>query len=114
MDWTSHQNTVLGPNGVTISFQFVVKKVLSVGDVVVVLLDVPADRSMPENVFGLALDGTRLWEVQLAPKNWRRPYYCYVDMETNGAGWVRLWNFAGYAVDVDVHSGKLRNIQETR
>jgi hypothetical protein len=114
MEWTSHQNTVLGPTGITVSFEFVVRKVLTVGNVAVVLLDVPRDRSMPENVFGLAGDGTRLWQIEAVQTHGGQPYFHYVDMDSCGADRVRLWNYGTFVVDLDVNTGRVLRTEGMR
>jgi len=95
--------------GVTATFRFPVKTVDRRGDVLVVVLEVPPQESMTENVFGVsAADGAMLWQVERVAMTGTNPVNRYLNvLPADGADHAWLYNWNGADVLVDVRTGRV-------
>src|ERR1043165_3278686 len=112
MTWKVEANTVQAPSGVRVTLAHPVRETAEVAGVLVVLLRIPKDQSMPENVFGVSADGNVLWQGEAVATNGAQPYFYYAAGDAQGEGWVALWNYGGFLAEVDVHTGLVRRVEE--
>ena len=114
MSWQIESNTVRTPNGAVVTFDHPVGETAEIGGALVVLLQVPANQSMPENVFGVSTDGRILWQIEPVTAAGAKPYFYYAAIKAQGDDWVRLWNYGCFLVDADVRTGKVKRVEEKR
>ena len=89
-------------------FPFDIRKVIECGDRKVVLLTIPPTASMTENVFGVNADGAIVWQVEKIPETSIHPQLWYADMDPVSNNTVRLYNWNGWSVEVDISTGRVR------
>ena len=88
-------------------FKYPVKEAAEVKDIVVVVLDKPKGETMTENVFGIAKDGTILWQIEKIPETSQDPVNSYMGVVKVMDDVVRIGNWNDVVVEVDVSSGKI-------
>jgi hypothetical protein len=109
MMWTISGNQLLLEDGHAVSFPLPISECQQVEDVLVVVLDVSGRNHMTENVFGVTPQGQILWQIEPRPDISRDPVNFYTGIDRHLPGRIRLGSWAGIAVDVDIHSGKIVN-----
>jgi hypothetical protein len=107
MTWIFSDKNVVAPNGRMIPFDFSVREFLKVGDIAIVILEVPPGRTMTENVFGISPDGTVLWQIERTAANSTHPVNRYLGVATTAARVIRIGNWNGISTEVDVLTGKI-------
>lgn len=107
MNWTIDRKQVRAKTGQVLSFKFDVEKAAEIGNFLVVLLNVPPGEVMTENVFGVLQDARIAWQIEKIPDTSTNPVNIYVDFVDLGKNLVRVFNWNGQAVDVDVQNGKV-------
>src|SRR5262245_45464382 len=91
------------PEGAMIEFKYPIQEVAAVGDVIVVLLDVPPKESMTENIFGVSNSGKILWQIERIAATATYPVNCYTSILTT----LKLYNWNGNGVEIDATTGKV-------
>ena len=107
------QNRLLIDGQMWAEFVFPIKQAREVQDVVVVILPVPPDRTMTENVFGVLGDGHVAWQIERIPETSTGSVNCYMDLREEG-GNIIVGNWNGTDVTVDVHTGTVLGTKVTR
>jgi hypothetical protein len=109
MSWTIDGSQVRYDHGPNASFEYPVKELTEIGDMAVVVLDVPRHAVMTENVFGVSRDGTRLWQIEWIPETGTYPLNTYVGVTRADPeqGLVHVVDGNGTVVDVDIRTGKV-------
>ncbi len=95
------------PKGATVEFAYPIREVAEVGNVVVVLLDVPAHESMTENVFGVSQDGDVVWQIEPIPDITNDPTDCYTGFVSATPGKLALCKWGGIGVEIDPNTGRV-------
>jgi hypothetical protein len=96
-------------NGHSISLPHNIRGAEVIDKVLVVVLDVPPKKVMTENVFGVSEDGKILWQIEKIPETSADTSNCYIEIINRQADQVRLANWNGMVVDVDVNTGTVKN-----
>ena len=108
MNWAVEGNEVKTPNGNVVSFDFPVNEALEAGEVLIVVLDVPPDEVMTENVFCVSKDGKVLWQIERIPATSTDPTNVYTGVsEGESASTVRIANWNGDVATMDVETGRV-------
>ncbi len=94
-------------NGKTVTFLYPIKECQTTDEVIVVVLNVPPNVRVTENVYGVSPGGQILWQIERTPLMGTDGADRFVRVTPGDAGrvWVTNWN--GYAAEVDVRSGKI-------
>lgn len=97
-------------------FPYPIKEARQFGDILVVLLEVPADVTFPENVFGIDLRTGAQWQIE-AKCYYKQaiPETCFVAMAdelANGNLCLNTW--AEQMVHVDVTTGRVVHVESLR
>ena len=90
-------------DGVIAEFAYSIKEVALVNEVFVVLLDVPANKSMTENVFGVSRKGEILWQIERIPETGTDPSNSYTGLFAR----LKVFNWNGVGVEIDANTGKV-------
>ena len=90
--------------GKTLEFECPIQEVAEVSDVLVVLLHVSPKVPMTENVFGVSQAGRIMWQVERIPEAAKNPY---TGIFRPKGTTVKLYNWNGTGVEVDVRTGKV-------
>ena len=108
MSWAVEGKQVRTPIGKVVSFDFPIKEALEVGEVSVVVLDVPPDEVMTENAFCVSKDGKVLWQIERIPETSTDPVNVYVGVsQGESPETVRIANWNGDVATVDVQTGRV-------
>ena len=107
MNWSIVGHSIEFQGGQKLRFDFDIKEGVEVNGVLVVVLDVPSDRAMTENVFGISTDGRRLWQIERIPSTATDPVNRYVEVVNHSTGVASIGNWNGVVVDIDVQTGKV-------
>jgi hypothetical protein len=107
MTFEFHGTRLPTSEGATVEFDHTIREVVEVGDVLIVLLDVPPKESMTENVFGVSKAGQILWQIERIPATATDPVNCYTSIFPPKGGIVRLYNWNGTGVRIDPQTGKV-------
>lgn len=107
MTWVIEGTQIKTQNGNVVTLAYNVKESIQVGEVLVVLLDVPPNQSMTENVFGLSHDGTVLWQIERTSATATDPFNCYVGVIASSDNTVRVANWNGMVSDINVKTGRV-------
>jgi hypothetical protein len=113
MTWTIEGSNVRYDDGPKSSFEYPVEELTEIGDMAVVVLTVPRNAVMTENVFGVSRDGTRLWQIEwyAATGTYEKNCYVGVTRAEPEKGIVHIANFNGDVVDVNLKTGKVMGHQ---
>jgi hypothetical protein len=107
MSWTIEKRQIENVQGNVIPFPYDIKETLEVNGILVVLLEVPPDRVMTENVFAISSDGKLLWQIAPTAGNSTDPVNTYTGFTGHGEGTVRIFNWNGTSSLVDLQTGKV-------
>src|SRR5438105_1545348 len=107
MNWKIYGKRIVAPNRSVAEFEFPVKETVDVGAVLVVLLDVPPDKVMSENVFGVSKNGEILWQIERVPEIAADSASVYTGIFGHDENIVCLGNWIGVAAEVDARNGKV-------
>jgi hypothetical protein len=107
----SMQNNIRGKtlvfeSGEEVHFEYPIRSAIDVGEITVVVLDIPRDVIMTENVFGVTSKGIK-WQIQRIPETSKYPVNCYMDTRFLSEEVVRVGNWNGFEVDVCVRDGQV-------
>jgi hypothetical protein len=96
-------NKVLTHNGnIIYKFDYPIKKYINIGDIFVVLLDVPAGKILNENVLCVAVDGGVRWIIEEIERMYEDSPYTNIEETDEG---IRLCNWDGTKSIVDIQTG---------
>jgi hypothetical protein len=109
MSWHVDGTRVKFDGGPPALFEHPIRELTEVGEVAVVVLEVPLDAVMTENVFGVSRDGERLWQIEWIPETGTNPRNTYVGVTfaEPEKGLVHVADRNGTVVDVDVRTGRI-------
>jgi len=107
MNYTIKGNAISFPGGKTATFDFPVKEAVECAGVFAVILDVPQDRIMTENVFGVSAEGVLLWQIERVSETASNTVNCYMNITACEGNAVRVGNWNGWDVDIDIKSGRV-------
>ena len=107
MKWQVSRNEVNGEAATVCKFPFPIKECAEAEDVLLVLLDVPSNSSMPRNVFAISGICDVLWTIEDAPDAASDPADCYVGIVAVNRNLVRIATWTGWVVEVDLGSGRI-------
>jgi hypothetical protein len=109
MSWTVNDNQVVCDYGQVVSFDYPIRELLNVGEFAVIVLDVPPDAVMTENVFGLTRDCRISWQIERSPSTASDPVNVYVGASrlVDRPSVVVVTNWNGIAAYVDVSTGRI-------
>ena len=93
--------------GATLAFEYPICEVVEVGDVMIVLLEVPPHESMIDNVFGVSKAGQIIWQIEPIPGATADPVNCYTGIFPREEGRVMLNDWAGIGVEIEPRTGKV-------
>ena len=112
MAYQVQDNQIRFDDGKSVALPYPIGDILKVGRVLVAVLKLPAGQSMTENVFGISEDEALLWQIERIPAtsiDAQSNQYAGIIAHNEGNGTVRVSNWNGVVVDVDVSSGKVRH-----
>jgi len=98
-------NQLRTPQGTIVSFDYRIAEFAEVDGVLIVVLDVPPNASMTENVFGVSKEGRILWQIERIPETGTDPTNCYTSIFPR----LQLFNWSCVGVEIDVHKGTIIN-----
>ena len=105
------KNKLVLENGKIVAFDFTVKKIIEIDDVVVVLLSIPTGVTYNENIFGVSNKGGIIWQIEgTVPQSSNSPY---VDIEKSMDG-LDIFNWSGLKSRVNVRTGKVTHTSVTK
>jgi hypothetical protein len=107
MTWTSEGKQVRFPNGNIVTFDFDIREIVEVDGVLIVILDIPPDRTMTENVFGISKEGKLLWQIERTAANSSDPTNVYTTITGHDQNTARIYNWNGTSNSVDAGTGKV-------
>ena len=107
MSWSIVRNEIKFNDGKKASFDHAIEEVVEVAGVLVVILDVPADKVMTENVFGISMDARKLWQVERLLSTATDLSNVYVGVSNHTGDVVCIANWNGMLVEIDVRTGKM-------
>lgn len=108
-------NSLIFANGESVAFEFPVKELLQVHDVIIVITDEPVNKSTHKNVFAFNTSGDFLWRIEEVRFFYTGTNDCsYIGVEINGEGEVILFNWCDTAVVIDHHTGQVIRTFVTR
>lgn len=91
----------------TLEFDYPISEVVENGDMLIVLLEVPAKESMTENVFGVSKAGHIVWQIEPRPDLMPDSADCYTGISLANGGRVVLGAWFRLDVEIDPHTGKV-------
>lgn len=106
MDWSFKDRRLLVA-GRPVALPRPPREVLPLNGMLVVLLDVPPNEVMTENVVGVSADGTVAWQIQKIASTGTNPVNCYTALSQSDDRTFRAVNWNGTDVDVDVATGRV-------
>jgi hypothetical protein len=112
MKYQVRDNQIQFDNGKSIALAFAVGDTLEVDGVLVVVLKLPPGQSMTENVFGISENGVVLWQIDRIAETSIDPIsnqYAGIIGHDEEKGTVRVSNWNGVVVDVDINNGKVKH-----
>jgi hypothetical protein len=107
MTWTIEGKQVRLPNGTTVMFEFGIQEIVEVDGVLVVIVEIPPNRTMTENVFGISTEGKLLWQIERTAANSTDPTNMYTGITGHDQKIVRIYNWNGTSNTVDASTGKV-------
>jgi hypothetical protein len=107
--YTTKENKLYIQGSIHVDLPYDIKQVLEASNMLVVLLEIPKMASMTENVFGIDLDGVIVWQVENIPETSIHPLLWYADMRKINEQTIRLFNWNGWAVDIDPATGVVKH-----
>ncbi len=113
MTWDIKDNQIIFSNGEIVSFELQIRDATEIGDVIVVILKVPIDKTMNENVFGLSKEGKIVWQIERTaltltdPVNYFVGFVSHPSITHTSINRVAIDSYSGLLVIVDVATGKI-------
>lgn len=109
--WNIEKNQIKFPHGDVIRFDHKIASTKEVNGILVVLLDVPSDKIMTENVFGVSSEGKLLWQIESVLETSTDTVNSYTAIGQCTSNTIVLSNWNGTAVNVDVQTGKILEVK---
>ncbi len=114
MSFRIDKNKLVLENGKIVAFDFPIEQTIEVAGTMVVALDVPADRSMTENVFGVSSEGSIIWQIERIAETATYPVNSYTALRKDGLDRIIAFNWNGTDVIVDLKTGKVLGTRFTK
>jgi hypothetical protein len=111
MIWSTEKRLVKASNGVVVTFDFDIREATEVNGILIVILEVPPDHAMTENVFGVSAEGKLLWQIERTVANSTDPVNRYLGVTSHDQRIARIYNWNGVNSGVDIHTGKVLDAQ---
>ncbi len=102
MEFKVQGNTMELPSGKSVAFDSQICEVIEAGNVIVVRMKAPTDRTLNENVCAVDCEGRFLWRMQSTGHLLNRRHFVRV---RNAGNFVRLFDVEGRVYDLDPESG---------
>jgi hypothetical protein len=90
-------------NGTHIQFPFAIRSVALAGDILVIILNPPANRGDRDQVFGYDLLGHKLWQIEHSAN----VAGTFTGISETSETKVVVYEFTGVSVEVDRGTGKI-------
>lgn len=104
-------NEIIEENTVIYKFSYPIQEVLKLDDMYVVILDYPLTKVFEPNVFCISREGKLLWQIEKKGEYKDNSAYTTSVYEE---GKLIIYNFFGFAQEIDKKTGKILNGFETR
>ncbi len=101
-------------NGQIVDFDLPIFKAIEISGIIVVVLDVPRNQSMTENVLGVLPNGTLVWQIEKIPDLSMHPANCYTGVREGPSGTAIVFNWSCIDVTIDVKTGKVLDSRITK
>jgi hypothetical protein len=116
IDWAKQGEVLVLDNERQVKFDYPIGSIFETCGILIVVLDVPPEQIMTENVFGVSKQGEIIWQIETTPKT---SYPCltnrYVSVKDSSiSGIAMVWNFNCTAVFIDVKTGKVVDTKFTK
>ncbi|MEO3405158.1 hypothetical protein AAFN85_14720 [Mucilaginibacter sp. CAU 1740] len=98
----------------SVDFEYLVKGVFEVDDVLIVWLDITDDASEQLNVFGFNTSGDFLWRIDNVKMYYEGKACPYIDVAKNDQNEVVLFNWCDTAVIIDPQTGNIIRTYQTK
>jgi hypothetical protein len=92
----------------TITFDHPVRDVLVTREAIIVRIEPPAGTILNENIFGLSLEGERLWTIGKLPHVYEDSPYTGLSKRADGSVWASNWD--GASCRVGTKSGAILEV----
>jgi len=99
------------PSGKTVLLPYPFREKLLFKDVIIVLLDVPSNIQMNENVFGISRSGQILWQIEKKPSPYKTSPY--LDLNRDGDN-VKVGNWDGMEYIIEPLTGRILQERYTK
>jgi len=114
MSFTINNNQIITSNRELVTFDYPIKEAVEINGIIVVLLGVPSNRVMTENVFAISTDGKMLWQIERTIGNSTDPVNVYTGFTGHDEHSIQVYNWNGTANVVDLETGKVRRTEIAR
>lgn len=107
-------NKLIFKTGEPLVFKYLIKQSVLVEDIIILILDIPANEVYNENVFGIKLGGDFLWQigkVELFQKSKDCPY---VNVRKNDMDQIVLFNWCDTAIIINPKTGEVLDKYNTK
>lgn len=101
-------------SGKSIEFEFSIKIVIPINELLIVVLEVPPKTIYNENVFAVDDKGTVVWRINKTPLFYDREDCPYISAEINEKSQLILFNWCDTAVIVDFATGCVLDKYQTK
>ncbi|MBE0537108.1 MAG: hypothetical protein IH624_15715 [Phycisphaerae bacterium] len=102
-DWGKDGNTLIIQDDTYVTFCYPIGTILETCGNLLIVLDVPAKQSMPENLFAVSEDGEILWQIEHSPKTGLDPANRFTGVRESSISGIVVasnWNCVNFYVDV--------------
>ncbi len=103
-DFAAAGNQLKLSKGVVVELPYPIQTVLSFGNYVAVLLEIPTGTKFNENVFGISIEGKILWQIQEKPHVYDISSYTSISKLGDN---LELCNWDGLDLVVDPKTGNI-------
>lgn len=112
----SFEDNKLNINDKSISFELNIYNAIILDDKVVVMLDVPNDNPLMENIIAFSFDGQPIWTVQPFKEKFPEIKMTtpYVGIFKRDNGNINATNFYGICVEISAENGKILSKSTSR
>lgn len=114
MDWAKESNVLIIENSKQVTFDYPICSILESSGMLIVSLDIPSNKVMTENVFGVSREGEILWQIERIPETATNPINRYIDLREDSFGFVVAGNWNATDVYIDAKTGKVLKTQFTK
>lgn len=105
MKITHIQNQLFKDNNSLIKFQFPIAEFKLIENFIIVLLDVPLDIVLNENLFCIDLNGAILWQIEKIKHIYNDSTFTNIIIDKNNN--IQSYNQDGFMYTINIYSGKI-------